>query len=76
MESVIIAVVIMADFWLSETNSSEKLIDVVQTILNAIHQNPKVSAAEIAMKLGVSSRAVEKRDNYSPKNFKKVSVIE
>ena len=27
----------------------------------AIRNNPKVSAAEIAMKLGISSRAVEKR---------------
>ena len=40
---------------------SEKPQDVVQSILNAIRQNPKVSAAEIAMKLGISSRAVEKR---------------
>jgi ATP-dependent DNA helicase RecG len=47
----------------SEKNraSSEKPQDVVQSILNAIYQNPKVSAAEIAMKLGISSRAVEKR---------------
>lgn len=35
--------------------------DVVQSILDAIRQNSKVSAAEIAMKLGMSSRAVEKR---------------
>ena len=47
----------------SEKNrtGSEKPQDVVQSILNAIRQNPKVSAAEIAMKLGISSRAVEKR---------------
>ena len=30
-------------------------------IISAIRLNPKVTAAEIAMKLGVSSRAVEKR---------------
>lgn len=47
----------------SEKNNvgSEKPQDVVQSILNAIQQNPKVSAAEISMKLGISSRAVEKR---------------
>lgn len=47
----------------SEKNraGSEKPLDVVQSILNAISQNPKVSAAEIAMKIGISSRAVEKR---------------
>ena len=32
-----------------------------QAIISAIRLNPKVTAAEIAMKLGVSSRAVEKR---------------
>ena len=41
--------------------SSDKPQDVVQSILDAIRQNSKVSAAEIAMKLGLSSRAVEKR---------------
>lgn len=40
---------------------SDKPQDVVQSILDAIHLNSKVSAAEIAMKLGMSSRAVEKR---------------
>ena len=30
-------------------------------ILNAIQQNPKVSAVEMASLLGISSRAVEKR---------------
>jgi ATP-dependent DNA helicase RecG len=40
---------------------SDKPQDVVQSILNAIRKNPKVSAAEIAMKVGLSSRAVEKR---------------
>lgn len=44
-----------------DRTGSEKLQDVVQTILNAIRQNSKVSATEIAMKLGISSRAVEKR---------------
>ena len=39
----------------------DKSQDVVQNILDAIRQNSKVSAAEIAMKLGISSRAVEKR---------------
>ena len=40
---------------------SDKPQDVVQSILSAIRHNPKVSAAEIAMKVGLSSRAVEKR---------------
>jgi ATP-dependent DNA helicase RecG len=40
---------------------SDKPHNVVQSILDAIRQNSKVSAAEIAMKLGMSSRAVEKR---------------
>jgi len=40
---------------------SDKPHDVVQSILDAIRLNSKVSAAEIAMKLGMSSRAVEKR---------------
>lgn len=40
---------------------SDKPQDVIQSILDAIHLNSKVSAAEIAMKLGMSSRAVEKR---------------
>jgi ATP-dependent DNA helicase RecG len=40
---------------------SDKPQDVVQSILNAIRKNSKVSAAEIAMKVGLSSRAVEKR---------------
>lgn len=40
---------------------SDKPHDVVQSILSAIRHNPKVSAAEIAMKVGLSSRAVEKR---------------
>lgn len=44
-----------------DRTGSEKPQDVVQCILNAICQNSKVSAAEIAMKLGVSSRAIEKR---------------
>ena len=41
--------------------SSDKPQDVVQSIVNAIRQNSKISAAEIAMKVGLSSRAVEKR---------------
>ena len=40
---------------------SDKPHDVVQSILDAIRINSKVSAAEIAMKVGLSSRAVEKR---------------
>lgn len=35
--------------------------DKALAILNAIQQNPKVSAAEMASLLGISSRAVEKR---------------
>ena len=40
---------------------SDKPQDVIQSILSAIRHNPKVSAAEIAMKVGLSSRAIEKR---------------
>ena len=43
------------------STGSDKPHDVVQSILSAIRYNPKVSAAEIAMKVGLSSRAVEKR---------------
>lgn len=47
----------------SEKNDSgsEKSSEKNQAIISAIRLNPKVTAAEIAMKLGVSSRAVEKR---------------
>ena len=47
----------------SEKNGSgsEKSSEKNQAIISAIRLNPKVTAAEIAMKLGVSSRAVEKR---------------
>lgn len=41
--------------------SSEKSSEKSEAIIMAIRNNPKVSAAEIAMKLGISSRAVEKR---------------
>ena len=44
--------------------SSEKPQDIIQAILDAIRNNSKVSAAEIAMKLGVSARAVEKRIRF------------
>ena len=45
----------------SEKNGSgsEKSSEKNQAIISAIRLNPKVTAAEIAMKLGVSSRAVE-----------------
>ena len=36
-------------------------MDKVLLILNAMQENPKVSAAKIALLLGVSSRSVEKR---------------
>ena len=42
-------------------SGSEKSSEKNQAIIAAIKQNPKVTAAEIAMKIGVSSRAVEKR---------------
>ncbi len=42
-------------------SGSEKSSEKNQAIISAIKLNPKVTAAEIAMKLGVSSRAVEKR---------------
>ena len=47
----------------SEKNGSgsEKSSEKNKAIISAIRLNPKVTAAEIAMKLGVSSRAVEKR---------------
>ena len=47
----------------SEKNGSgsEKSSEKNQAIISAIRLNPKVTAAEIAMKLGVSLRAVEKR---------------
>lgn len=35
-------------------------MDKVLLILNAMQQDPKVSAAKIAIQLGVSSRSVEK----------------
>ena len=41
--------------------SSEKPHDLIQIILDAIRMDAKVSAAEIAMQVGVSARAVEKR---------------
>ncbi len=40
---------------------SQNSLDKDQAILNAMHQNSKVTAAEIAIQLGISSRAVEKR---------------
>ena len=50
----------------SEKNGigSEKPQDIIQAILDAIRNNSKVSAAEIAMKFGVSARAVEKRIRF------------
>ena len=47
----------------SEKSSEKKAVgsEKNQAIITAIRLNPKVTAAEIAMKLGVSSRAVEKR---------------
>ena len=50
----------------SEENgsSSEKPQDIMQAILNAIKKDAKVTAAEIAMQIGVSARAVEKRIRF------------
>ena len=50
----------------SEENglSSEKPQDIMQAILNAIKKDVKVTAAEIAMQIGVSARAVEKRIRF------------
>ena len=45
----------------SSEESSEKPQDLIQAILGAIKVDAKVTTAEIAMQLGVSSRAVEKR---------------
>lgn len=47
---------------------SEKPQNTIQSILNAIHPNIKTSIVEIEMKLGVSSRAVEKRIKAKPNN--------
>ena len=44
-----------------EKETRLKRTNIVQSILNAIGFNPQVTAAEIAMQAGVSSRAVEKR---------------
>ena len=41
--------------------SSDRPQDMFQVILDAIRKDAKVTAAEIAMHLGVSSRAVQKR---------------
>ena len=50
----------------SEENgsNSEKPQDIFQVIIDAIRKDAKVTAAEIAMRLGVSSRAVEKRIRF------------
>ena len=47
----------------SEENASisDKPQDIFQVIIDAIRKDAKVTAAEIAMRLGVSSRAVQKR---------------
>ena len=45
----------------SSEKSSERPQDMFQVILDAIRKDAKVTAAEIAMHLGVSSRAVQKR---------------
>ena len=41
--------------------SSDRPQDMFQVILDAIRKDAKVTTAEIAMRLGVSSRAVQKR---------------
>ena len=43
------------------TNGSKNKTEINRGIIAAIKRKPKVSAAEIAMQLGLSSRAVEKR---------------
>jgi ATP-dependent DNA helicase RecG len=45
----------------NQADNIVKPIDKALAILNAIQQNPKVSAVEMASLLGISSRAVEKR---------------
>lgn len=45
----------------SSEKSSDRPQDMFQVILDAIRKDAKVTAAEIAMHLGVSSRAVQKR---------------
>ncbi len=55
--------------------SSEKTIGAYgmvresnKSILDAIRQNANISAAEIAMSLGISSRTVEKRIRFMREN--------
>jgi ATP-dependent DNA helicase RecG len=36
-------------------------MDKIKLIINAMQQDPRISAAKIAMQLGVSSRSIEKR---------------
>lgn len=43
------------------SNSSEKASNSSEKILELIKQNPKISAAGIAMEIGISSRGVEKQ---------------
>ena len=43
------------------SNSSEKTSNSSEKILERIKQNPKISAAGIAMEIGISSRGVEKQ---------------
>jgi ATP-dependent DNA helicase RecG len=43
-------------------------MDKVKLILDAMRQDPKVSAAKIAIQLGVSSRSVEKRIRHMREN--------
>ena len=43
------------------TGSSEKTSNSSEKILELIKQNPKISAAGIAMEIGISSRGVEKQ---------------
>ena len=43
------------------SNSSEKTSNSSEKILELIKQNPKISAAGIAMEIGISSRGVEKQ---------------
>ena len=49
------------ELYIKERAVSKGSIDKTQSILNAMKQDPKVTAAKRALYIGISSRAVEKR---------------
>ncbi len=49
------------ELFIKERAVSKGSIDKPQSILNVMKQDPKVTAAKLALYIGISSRAVEKR---------------